>query len=205
LSSGQDYPGREVPMSDTLRPMRADARRNRDRILEVAFEAFAAEGLSVPVQEIARRAGVGNGTVSRHFPTKESLFEAVVLSRAVGLAEQAARLASSDDPGAAFFEYFGVLVAEGSANLGMAQALMGAGYDLDALCTRDAIDLMGALTNLLTRAQRAGVVRPDATYDDVKALVTGCLARTPTAADPTARERMIAIATAGLRNPAPRP
>ena len=114
-------------MSDTLRPTRADARRNRDRILEVAFEAFAAEGLSVPVQEIARRAGVGNGTVSRHFPTKESLFEAVLLSRAAGLVEQAVRLATSDDPGAAFFEYFGVLVAEGAANLGLAQALMGAG------------------------------------------------------------------------------
>src|ERR1700752_3236277 len=136
--------------------MRADARRNRERILEVAFETFAAEGLSVPVQEIARRAGVGNGTVSRHFPTKESLFEAVLLSRAAGLVEQAGRLATSDDPGAAFFEYFGVLVAEGAANLGLAQALMGAGYDLDAVCTRDGIDLIGALTNLLVRAQRAG-------------------------------------------------
>jgi AcrR family transcriptional regulator len=186
-------------MTETLRPMRADARRNRERILEVAFATFAAEGLSVPVQEIARRAGVGTGTVSRHFPTKESLFEAVVLNRAAGLAEEAARLARADDPGAAFFEYFALLIAEGAKNLGMAEALMGAGYDLDEVCLRDGIDLKGALNGLLAGAQRAGAVRPDVNADDVKALMTSCLSRTPTSADPAARDRMVEIATAGLR------
>ena len=188
-------------MTETLRPMRADARRNRERILEVAFAAFAAEGLSVPVQEIARRAGVGTGTVSRHFPTKESLFEAVVLHRAAGLAEEAARLARDKDPGAAFFEYFALLVAEGAANLGMAEALMGAGYDLDAACVREGCDLKGALNDLLARAQRVGAVRADVNGDDVKALMNSCLFRTPTQDDPAARDRMIAIATQGLRNP----
>ena len=188
-------------MTDTLRPMRADARRNRERILEVAFEAFAREGLSVPVQEIARRAGVGTGTVSRHFPTKESLFEAVMLNRAAVLAEQAARLARSGDPGAAFFEYFALLIAEGAANLGVAEALMGAGYDLDAAVLGEGFDLKGSLSELLVRAQRAGAVRPDVNHDDVKALMTSCLSRTPTQADPAARDRMIAIATQGLRNP----
>ncbi|MGH3293156.1 MAG: TetR/AcrR family transcriptional regulator [Trebonia sp.] len=192
-------------MPDTLRPMRADARRNRERILEVAFETFAAEGLSVPVQEIARRAGVGTGTVSRHFPTKESLFEAVVLNRAAGLAEQAARLARHDDPGAAFFEYFALLIGEGAANLGMAEALMGAGYDLDEVCLRDGIDLKGALNDLLVRAQQAGAIRPDVNGDDVKALMTSCLTRTPTPGDPAARDRMIEIATAGLRQTSLRP
>jgi hypothetical protein len=123
-------------------------------------------------RRIARRAGVGTGTVSRHFPTKESLFEAVVLVRASGLAEQAARLARSGDPGAAFFEYFALLITEGAANLGMAEALMGAGYDLDAACLRDGIDLKGALDGLLVRAQRAGAVRADVNGDDVKALMT---------------------------------
>jgi len=180
--------------------MRADARRNRDRILEVAFETFAAEGLSVPVQEIARRAGVGTGTVSRHFPTKESLFEAVVLKRAAALMAQATCLTGAADPGAAFFEYFAILVAEGAANLGMAEALMGAGYDLDAACAREGLDMMGGLRALLTRAQQAGAVRPDVTTDDVKALMTSVLTRAPTPEDPGARDRMIAIATAGLRN-----
>jgi AcrR family transcriptional regulator len=186
-----------MPMSDA-RPLRADAQRNRARILQVAFEAFAAEGLGVSVHEIARRAGVGTGTVSRHFPTKESLYEAVVLSRAGWLTEQAATLARSDDPGAAFFEFFALIVTEGAANRGMADALAGdACFDLDAAARREGIDVTGALGDLLTRAQRAGAVRGDADTADIKALITGCLARTPPE-DPAARDRMISIATAGL-------
>ncbi len=68
-------------MSETERPLRADAARNRARVLEVAYETMAAEGLAVPIDEIARRAGVGAGTVYRHFPTKESLFGAVIQDR----------------------------------------------------------------------------------------------------------------------------
>ena len=68
-------------MAQPAKPLRADAARNRARVLETAYETFAAEGLSVPIDEIARRAGVGAGTVYRHFPTKEDLFRAVVESR----------------------------------------------------------------------------------------------------------------------------
>ena len=62
-------------MAQPAKPLRADAARNRARVLEIAYETFAAEGLSVPIDEIARRAGVGAGTVYRHFPTKEDLFQ----------------------------------------------------------------------------------------------------------------------------------
>ena len=68
-------------MSVPARPLRADAARNRARVLKTAYETFAAEGLAVPIDEVARRAGVGAGTVYRHFPTKEDLFRAVVDSR----------------------------------------------------------------------------------------------------------------------------
>lgn len=187
-------------MTDEDRPLRADARRNRARILEVAFEAFAAEGLSVPVQEIARRAGVGTGTVSRHFPTKESLFEAILRDRAAQLADEAARLARSVDPGTAFFEFFSLVIAEGTANLGMAQALAGAGFDLDTVAKHGGLDIMGALDDLLVRAQQAGAVRADVDGMDVKALISGCLARNPSTADPAARNRMISIAIRGLKN-----
>jgi AcrR family transcriptional regulator len=186
-------------MSEGGRPLRADARRNRARILEVAVEAFASDGLSVPVQEIARRAGVGTGTVSRHFPTKESLFEAILLSWAGKLVDEAARLARSGDPGAAFFEFFSLVIAEGTANLGMAEALAGAGFDLEANARRGGLDVMGALNDLLARAQRAGAVRADVDAMDVKALITGCLARSPMTADLAARDRMISIARQGLR------
>ncbi len=182
----------------TGRPLRADARRNRALILDAAVEAFASDGLSVPVHEIARRAGVGTGTVSRHFPTKEALFEAIMLSRAGRLADQAAELARGDDPGAAFFEFFSLVIAEGTANRGLAEALAGAGFDLEAAAKRDGIDVMGALSSLLFRAQRAGAIREDVDVADVKALLTGCLARTPTAADPAASDRMVSVVRQGL-------
>jgi AcrR family transcriptional regulator len=116
--------------SDNNRPMRADARRNRERVLEVAIAAFAAEGLSVPIHEIARRAGVGTGTVSRHFPTKESLFEAIVLTRIEQHVARARALAAAEDPGAAFFSFFTFLVEEGATDRGLADALVGAGFDI---------------------------------------------------------------------------
>jgi AcrR family transcriptional regulator len=181
------------------RPLRADARRNRTRVLEVAFQAFAAEGLSVSVHEIARRAGVGAGTVSRHFPTKEALFQAVLLSRVDWLMAQARRLDPAADPGPAFFEFFSVLVEEGAANRGMADALAGAGYDVEAAASSGDRDVMGALGCLLTRAQQAGAVRDDIEIADLKALIEGCLARERHATDPAARQRMVAVACDGLR------
>ncbi|HEX4215352.1 MAG TPA: helix-turn-helix domain-containing protein [Candidatus Dormibacteraeota bacterium] len=189
----------EEPMTEGERPLRADARRNRERVLEVAFAAFAEDGLSVPVQEIARRAGVGTGTVSRHFPTKEALFQAILLRRADGLMERAEVLAQSGEPGEAFFRFFSLVVAEGAMNRGMAEALAGAGFDLEAAVAGTGHDIMGTLRGLLERAQRAGDVRSDIDAADVKALLTGCLARERATVDAGARERMIAIVYDGLR------
>ena len=73
-------------MFQPARPLRADAARNRARVLEVAYQTFAAEGLSVPIDEIARRAGVGAGTVYRHFPTKDELFAVMIRSHEENLA-----------------------------------------------------------------------------------------------------------------------
>ena len=181
-------------------PLRADARRNRARILEVAVEAFAAEGLSVPVQEIARRAGVGTGTVSRHFPTKEALFQAILLIRARWLIAEADRLARSEEPGTAFFEFFALVVEEGAANRGLAEALTGAGFNFDAAALSEGVDIMGTLGGLLARAQQAGAVSGDIDTSDVKALIAGCLARTSGTADTAARDRMVRIACQGLRS-----
>jgi AcrR family transcriptional regulator len=196
---GRAGAGGEASDAGAGRPLRADARRNRQRVLEVAFAVFAAEGLAVPVHEIARRAGVGTGTVSRHFPTKEALFQAVFLDRVERLADRASSLAGSADPGAAFVEFFSLLVAEGAANRGLAEALAGAGFDLEGAASGPEHDIMGALRDLLVRAQVAGAVRDDIEIDDVKALLEGVLARERDAADATARHRMIAIISAGLR------
>jgi AcrR family transcriptional regulator len=176
--------------------MRADARRNRARVLEVAFEAFATKGLGVPIREIARCAGVGTGTVSRHFPTKEALFEAILRSRIERLVDQARVLAGGEDAGEAFFQFFAAIVREGATNRAIAEALAGTGFDIDAAASTSEHDVMGKLGELLVRAKRAGAVRADVDIADVKALIVGCLARP---ADPAALERMIAIVREGLR------
>jgi AcrR family transcriptional regulator len=111
------------------RAPRADAQRNRALVLQVAAEVFATEGLSVPVHEIARRAGVGTGTVSRHFPTKEELFAAILLDRMKQLTEQADALADTRDAATAFFAFFATLVHEGAAHRGLAEALDRLGLD----------------------------------------------------------------------------
>ncbi|GAA3158357.1 hypothetical protein GCM10020001_097980 [Nonomuraea salmonea] len=105
--------------------LRADARRNRARVLEVAAEVFATEGFSVPVAEIARRAGVGTGTVSRHFPTKEDLVAAIVGSRLTELTIKADELARREDPGTAFFALFIAFVRAGAEDCGLAEVAGG--------------------------------------------------------------------------------
>jgi len=181
--------------------MRIDAQRNRARVLEAAAAAFAEEGLAIPVAEIARRAGVGTGTVTRHFPTKESLYEAIVLLRVEELVHRARDLAATRDPGAAFFEFLTFTVELGAASRGVAQALAGGGFDIEAASSRTGLNLAEAERDLLARAQKAGAVRADVTFPDVKALIAGCLAREQQGADPAARRRMIAVVTAGLRPP----
>jgi AcrR family transcriptional regulator len=184
-------------------PVRVDAERNRRLVLEAAIEAFATEGLAVPVAEIARRAGVGTGTVSRHFPTKESLYEAIVLERVREIVEHARHLSATRDSGPAFFDFFAYMVEQGAASRGLAEALGGGGFDIEAAASRAEHDLDGVERLLLTRAQRAGAVTADVTTLDVKALIVGCLARERQPPDPTARRRMVAISCKGLSAAAP--
>jgi AcrR family transcriptional regulator len=183
------------------KPPRADARRNRARVLEVAAQVFATEGLSVPVHEIARRAGVGTGTVSRHFPSKRELFAAILLRRLEQLIDEANSLAEQRDPGTAFFAFLATLVREGAANRGLAEALAGTGYDLEAAAASAGYDVTAGLRGLLSRAQKAGAVRDDVDYADVKALMTGCLSRADggSHADTAALERVTAVVCDGLR------
>jgi AcrR family transcriptional regulator len=181
------------------RPLRADAQRNRARVLEVAIEAFAKDGLAVPIQEIARRAEVGTGTVSRHFPTKEALYEAIVFRRAEWLVDQARSVAETNDPGPAFFDFFSIMVQQSAIDRGLADALSGAGFDVEAAASRSEHDVVGALRSLLTQAQQAGAVRGDVDVADIKALIVGCTAREREATDSEARDRMIAVVAEGLR------
>lgn len=178
--------------------LRADARRNRARVLEAAISAFAAEGLSVSIHEIARRAGVGTGTVSRHFPTKEALYEAIVQDRTERLVRQAHAVADQA-PGQAFFDFLSIMVNEFAVNLGLADALAGAGFDVEAAASSSKHDVVGAMRQLLNRAQKAGAVRKDIDAADVKALILACCTRGRQSVDARARKRMIEVVSQGLR------
>ncbi|WP_169983938.1 MULTISPECIES: TetR/AcrR family transcriptional regulator [unclassified Microbispora] len=175
------------------RALRADARRNRARVLEVAAEVFATEGLSVPVHEIARRAGVGTGTVSRHFPTKEDLLIAIMSTRLVKLTAQADELARREDPGTAFFALFVALVRAGAADCGLAELAV-ADRRLDDIGERAGADLCGRLQELLAAAQKSGDVRADVSYPDIRALMSACMARREDSLEP-----ILAVVTDGLR------
>lgn len=158
------------------RPLRADARRNRAKVLEAAADAFAAEGPGVPLDDIARRAGVGAGTVYRHFPTKEALLEAVVVERLADMLAEVRASLDTEEPGAAFYAFFTGMIADAGSKLDLAEALERFGVDVRSSTRGVAAELSAALGELLARAQAAGAVRPDADVEDLHALAVGAVA-----------------------------
>jgi AcrR family transcriptional regulator len=182
------------------RPLRADAQRNRDRVLKAARTAFGAEGSNVSLDEIARRAGVGAGTVYRHFPTKEALFEAVVFDRIDELAKEGRALSDDPDPGRAFSTFLERLGREGALKRDLVEALASDGIRLQLGEAPIVQALTDALAELLRRAQHAGAVRPDVDVDDVMALLTGAAyAICQSGADDDQTRRLLSIMYDGLR------
>lgn len=181
--------------------LRADARRNRERLLEVANEVFASEGLSVQIDEIASRAGVGVGTVYRHFPTKESLFEAVIASHKQRLIEKAKGLLDQGDPGEAFFGFLSHMVEASIMNRALADDLAGSGFPVECMDSEAKQELYDAIGRLLARAQQAGAVRSDIGAADLVALISGILlAKNPRGKEGGSSERMLAVVFDGLRS-----
>ncbi|MFC4587012.1 TetR/AcrR family transcriptional regulator [Sphaerisporangium corydalis] len=180
------------------RPPRADARRNRERVLAAAREAFAAEGPSVSLDEIARRAGLGAGTVHRHFPTKEELLKAVIADRLTALAEEAAGLAGAGDAGEAFFSFFHRLVATARGHLALSAAFAGAEELADAVREPGA-SLQAAIGVLLSRAQESGAVRGDIGPEELHAIIGGVLVMERRLSSAASRGRAMAVVVDGLR------
>jgi AcrR family transcriptional regulator len=182
------------------RPLRADARRNREHLLQVATGAFASEGLSVPLDEIARRAGLGPGTLYRHFPTREALVEAVLRDRMRSLLDDARSRAASAYPGAALFGFIDRLIAEADAKRDLVDALASADVDVTTGCAAAAAGIRDAIGVLLARAQRAGAVRPDVGLAELMGLLAGLMFAVRSASGHEAdRGRLLAVLCDGLR------
>ncbi len=154
------------------RPLRADAARNRARILEAAEVVFAAEGIEAPVDDIAEKAGVGVGTLYRHFPTKEKLCEAILIDRLRDLTNDARAQADAVDPVAAFFGFLEHFVELGAAKRDLIVAVTGAGLDFDEAAAPVKEDLREAVGVLLRRAQDAEAVREDVTPAAIIGLIS---------------------------------
>jgi len=180
--------------------MRSDARRNRARVLVAAEDVFSEVGLRAQIDEVARRAGVGVGTVCRHFPTKQALVEAVLEAMYESLLEDAQQALGQSDPGVAFHTFF-VALSEFQARHRALAEHMATEIDLpiSAQSVRDA--LRGAIGELVERAQDAGAIRPDIGPADVAMLFSGVAHATALAGDlqPVLRERYVALILDGLR------
>ena len=176
--------------------MRADARRNRERVLVAAREAFAEAGFGVPLDVIAARAAVGPGTVYRHFPTKEALFEAVTVARVRDLVALARAGAEAPDPGAALDGFLARLAEEAAAKRDLPDALGGVGEAAVAIARTE---LHGALDTLLARARAAGAVRAGIGATELIALLKGLLQAVQASADPELPARLLAVVRDGLR------
>ena len=177
------------------RAQRADARRNHERVLAAAREAFAEGGESTALEEIARRAGVGIGTLYRHFPNRQALLEALYVNEVDEICS-AAKLDAAD-PWEALNDWFERLIGYLAAKRALAHELLNY-LDADApLFKQCRAGLFAAGEPLLKRAQDAGVVRSDVGFSDVLHMVGG-ITKMP-ASEPGQVEHVLRVALDGLR------
>jgi AcrR family transcriptional regulator len=169
--------------------LRADARRNLERVLDAAQEVFAASGPDASIDEIARLAGVGHGTVFRRFPTKDDLMYAVIERHVGQMCAIAEEALASDDPGEAFFDF-----ARRAAELGMTTPGL---HKCVIHCVEKpgAAELEKLAAKLVSRAQRAETLRRDVKPSDVQLLVRSAL----TSAPPGQWRRYLEVVLDGLR------
>ncbi len=190
-----DNPG---TMDDERRPLRADAERNRRRLLDAATAIFCERGLDVGVGEIAERAGVGRGTLFRNFPTKEHLIAAIVVERMQESVARGRAVLDSPDPGEALFA-----LIEQAVGAQTDRALFDA-LD-DAWLANDDIhaahtEMMNVLEELVQRAQKVGSIRDDISAVDVMMMVKGACeaARSFQHVDPDLTARQLDLVRAAI-------
>jgi AcrR family transcriptional regulator len=177
--------------------MRADAQRNRQRILQAAETVFAEHGPQASTEEVAQRAGVAIGTVFRHFPTKADLLRALMKRLLQQLTDEAGTLVEQGDPNIALLEFFTHLVERTAANRSVVGLLAAEG--IEAPIGGAVESLTDVVQQLLQRGQRAGAIRAEIRVDEVMALLaSACQGALHGGWSPELRQRTLAIMFAGL-------
>jgi AcrR family transcriptional regulator len=169
--------------------LRADARRNLERVLDAATEEFAASGPEASIDEIARRAGVGHGTVFRRFPRKDDLMFAVIERHVAELRRIAEEALAADDPGEAFFDFVHRVAELNMSTPGLHRCVVHCGEKPGAA------ELEKLAARIVGRAQRDGAVRRDVKPEDVRILVRSALTTAPAGQ----WRRHLAVVLDGLR------
>lgn len=179
------------------RPMRADARRNYDRLVEAARVVFSARGSEASIEEIAKTADVGVGTLYRHFPRRIDLVEAVYLEDVDGLVAVADTVLVDLEPWAALVAWLGAFVRYAQAKRTFLTELHEAFEKNPDLALMSREKIAGAAGSVLKRAQAAGAARPDLDEGDLMQLVGGmCMARYATLPQ---NERLLTFVLDGIR------
>lgn len=161
-------------LSETGRPLRADARRNRERILESAQLVFAECGADAQIDDVARRACVGVGTIYRHFPTKDALLVELVRQKFRLFAATAREALERDgDPFAIFADVLRHNAESAARDAAMQHALAGVGEHVWMQAQAEQQELSLLTEELIARARRAGTIRPDVTAADISMLMCG--------------------------------
>jgi AcrR family transcriptional regulator len=196
-----------MPVAQTeKKTLRADARRNRERLVASARDLFAEVGVDVPVEEITQRAGVGMGTLYRHFPTKEELIDAVLEDALAGLVELAERAAGEENAWAGLTGFLEQALALHAANRGLKDVVAArghAGWRARAMRKR----MQPLLRRLVERAQEQGSLRGDFTAEDLPLVFwsVGQVMETTGAVAPELWRRHLGLLLDGLRAAAPTP
>jgi AcrR family transcriptional regulator len=191
-----ESPG-QAPPGQPAHKMRADAQRSRARLLAAATAAFAENGADAPLEDIARRAEVGIGTLYRHFPTRLDLQAAVFMNQVDAVCSQADELAMGTPPAQAFAGWITALAGYLVTKRGLSQALnasLGKDSELMTSCWKRMND---TAERLLNQAQQAGVVRPDITSHEMLRLVHGIVIATEQS--PEQADRLLSLMLDGLR------
>jgi AcrR family transcriptional regulator len=182
-----------IPLTE--KPLRADARRNRERILKAARKVFAESGLHSQIDDVAKRAKVGVGTVYRHFPTKEALLDALVRERFEEVAGYAREALEREDAWDGFCELIWRAAELNARDLGFCESV--ASTDCTAIV--EEVGLMRSTELLIERAKAQGRMRADATEDDVPLMMIGASSVMQQSPAPDAWRRYFTLMLDGLR------